>query len=167
MRLEVLCLRVALWNALHLWESFRLSIAICPAQFFYLQSILRKNRKTIISLTHLSLHLCFQFVANVLKRRRKPEKNDLQNKPIWQVFISDQWAKPLHKAGFYLLCLYRVTKMYWPFNLQRGYNVTSAVASMRPTEALASVKFCWISPIIFILHNRSAEPLRKDFVAKI
>ena len=43
----------------------------------------------------------------------------------------------------------------------------SAVASMRPTEALASVKFWRISPIIFILHKRSSEPLRKDFVAKI
>ena len=43
----------------------------------------------------------------------------------------------------------------------------SAVASMRPTEALASVKFWRISPIIFILHRRSSEPLRKDFVAKI
>ena len=39
---------------------------------------------------------------------------------------------------------------------------SSAVASMRPTEALASVKFWRISPIIFILHKRSSEPLRKD-----
>ena len=43
----------------------------------------------------------------------------------------------------------------------------SAVASMRPTEALASVKFWRISPIIFILHKRSSEPLRKDFMVKI
>ena len=33
----------------------------------------------------------------------------------------------------------------------------SAVASMRPTEALASVKFWRISPIIFILHKRSSD----------
>ena len=32
-----------------------------------------------------------------------------------------------------------------------------AVASMRPTEALASVKFWRISPIIFILHKRSSD----------
>ena len=35
--------------------------------------------------------------------------------------------------------------------------MTSAVASMRPTEALASVKFWRISPIIFILHKRSSD----------
>ena len=36
--------------------------------------------------------------------------------------------------------------------------LTSAVASMRPTEALASVKFWRISPIIFILHiKRSSD----------
>ena len=35
--------------------------------------------------------------------------------------------------------------------------VHSAVASMRPTEALASVKFWRISPIIFILHKRSSD----------
>ena len=46
-------------------------------------------------------------------------------------------------------------------------NNLSAVASMRPTEALALVKFWRISPIIFILHKRSSEPLRKDFVANI
>ena len=36
-------------------------------------------------------------------------------------------------------------------------HVTSAVASMRPTEALAAVKFWRISPIIFILHKRSSD----------
>ena len=35
--------------------------------------------------------------------------------------------------------------------------VDSAVASMRPTKALASVKFWRISPIIFILHKRSSD----------
>ena len=34
---------------------------------------------------------------------------------------------------------------------------SSAVASMRLTEALASVKFWRISPIIFILHKRSSD----------
>ena len=38
-----------------------------------------------------------------------------------------------------------------------GMKVFSAVASMRPTEALASVKFWRISPIIFILHKRSSD----------
>ena len=37
-----------------------------------------------------------------------------------------------------------------------NHNCGSAVASMRPTEALASVKFWRISPIIFILHKRSS-----------
>ena len=36
-------------------------------------------------------------------------------------------------------------------------NGASAVASMRPTEALGSVKFWRISPIIFILHKRSSD----------
>ena len=36
-------------------------------------------------------------------------------------------------------------------------NDSSAVASMRPTEALALVKFWRISPIIFILHKRSSD----------
>ena len=42
-------------------------------------------------------------------------------------------------------------------NSSPAHTCISAVASMRPTEALASVKFWRISPIIFILHKRSSN----------
>ena len=42
----------------------------------------------------------------------------------------------------------------------------SAVASMRPTEALASVKFWRISPIIFILQKRSSDMFNASWYYK-
>ena len=68
-------------------------------------------------------------------------------------------------------CLREHWRMVWMFNMvfklsfrlrrwnwqQLCTSDNSAVASMRPTEALASVKFWRISPIIFILHKRSSD----------
>ena len=70
------------------------------------------------------------------------------------------WPKPrgsnIYSGTCYSLwkVTYRGEVCLWLFFWN---NVFSAVASMRPTEALASVKFWRISPIIFILHKRSSD----------
>ena len=78
---QVRCLRVAPWNCLNLWEIFGLSIAICSAQFTFLQSVLHKNRKTIISHT-IICHSISVFLAHVWKiapqsAEENPRKFDL------------------------------------------------------------------------------------------
>ena len=63
------------------------------------------------------------------------------------------------------LCLHCTTTTLYRGSLQATTKfplyfwawICSAVASMRPTEALASVKFWRISPIVFILHKRSSD----------
>ena len=102
MRFQVLCLRVALWNILNLWEKFCLSIAICSAQFSYLQSVLR-NQKTIITFTII----CHVFLVNIWKIKPSSTDENLKNidllsKPVWQVFISNQSVTALMQARKHL-----------------------------------------------------------------
>ena len=58
-----------------------------------------------------------------------------------------------------LFCLLSLSSLLSTLSLSLSYYHYhySAVASMRPTEALASVKFWRISPIIFFLHKRSSD----------
>ena len=67
--------------------------------------------------------------------------------PVHFSEVNSEWLQPLLHGQQDTLCAVCVKK-----NRQE----LSAVASMRPTEALASVKFWRISPIIFILHKRSS-----------
>ena len=86
MRFQVCCLRVALSNSLNLREIFRLSIGICSAKFTFLQLVLHKNQKTIISLTiichPISVFLAIKCLKDSFpKRSRKPEKSEKKCRP--------------------------------------------------------------------------------------
>ena len=86
MRFQVLCLRVA----------------ICSAQFSYLQSVLR-NWKTIITFTII----CHVFLVNIWKIKLLSTDENLKNidllsKPVWQVFISNQSVTALMQARKHL-----------------------------------------------------------------
>ena len=72
----------------------------------------------------------------------------LRTPPYWSVRVA---SCNFELGGWFILLLITHRKRY---DVQTCY---SAVASVRPTEAFASVKFWRISSIIFILHKRSSD----------
>ena len=83
------------WNSLNLWESIRLSIAICSAQFFYFQSLFyvteRPSKASQLFVNSISVFLAKK--DRTSKCRWKLEEIDSQSKPVWPDFIYDQSAR--------------------------------------------------------------------------
>ena len=79
----------------------------CSAQFTFLQSVLHKNQKIIISLTITCHSICFpsKYLKDIFPKLRRNTREIRENLICWvlrnlvpQVFILDQSATMLHKA---------------------------------------------------------------------